>query len=211
HSRVVLSHHCAPNRTKRLLLIQVRLLVLDVNRHVSDGFRHSTGRLHHFHDVLKRAVKLIDQTFGHLAKLVPADLSGNKNKFASGRNDSVIVAARCGQPFGVDFLHHDVSPPSRTRAWPLIAAFWIRNSTAAATSSGVTSRFCGLRCLNPSRISSVDLPVFCEIFAIDSRSIGVSTKDGHTAFTVTPCSATSCASEHVRPITACLAAPYAAM
>src|SRR5690606_443727 len=103
------------------------------------------------------------------------------------------------------------SPPSTAMACPLIEADAGRASqaTASATSAGCTSRPCGLRAASSARAASAVRPVFCTMLSTAPRTMSVSVKPGHTAFTVTPLRATSSASARVRPTTPCLAAQYA--
>ena len=99
--------------------------------------------------------------------------------------------------------------PSSTTASPLGArspAAATRKTTASATSSGVTSRCCPADASAAASASSAERPVLVTMRDTVSAVIPVSTKPGHTAFTVTPLPATSAATARVRPIKACLAA-----
>ena len=101
------------------------------------------------------------------------------------------------------------SLPSNTNASPLggwVTAATESDTTAAATSPGEMSRGWPSLASAAAKASSRPRPVFATIRFTVSVVISVSTKPGHTAFTVTPVPATSAATERVRPSRACLAA-----
>ncbi len=93
-------------------------------------------------------------------------------------------------------------------AWPVTAAAPTEASqaTASATSSGATSRPCGLLRVSNAFASAAPRPVLDEMVSIARSSSGVSVNPGQTALTVIPAPASSRASARVRPTTACLAA-----
>src|SRR5262249_19056748 len=105
-------------------------------------------------------------------------------------------------------LVHHTSPPATARVVPVTAPACAqhRNSTAAATSSGGTSRPSGLGFSMAASVSSTERPVFAAMRATLSRTSFVSVSPGQTALTVTPVRAVSSASARTRPTTACLAA-----
>ena len=80
------------------------------------------------------------------------------------------------------------------------------DTTAAATSSAEISRVWPAEARAAASASSRVRPVLATIRSTVSVVISVSTKPGHTAFTVTPVPATSAAADRVRPTSACLAA-----
>jgi hypothetical protein len=81
-----------------------------------------------------------------------------------------------------------------------------QNQTAPATSSGVISRPMGCLASSAERAWSLVRPVLVTMFAIVAAVIGVSTKPGQTAFTVTPVPASSAAAARTSPRTPCLLA-----
>src|SRR6266480_144880 len=83
--------------------------------------------------------------------------------------------------------------------------------TACATSSGVMSRCWPAEPSIAVSVSAGVLPVFATTRATDSFVISVSTNPGQTALQVTLVPSSSAATLRVKPITACLAAEYAAM
>src|SRR6516225_2617768 len=117
---------------------------------------------------------------------------------------AIVLVRRSG---GRRWRHH-VSPPETEIAWPVIAALSPAQSqtTAAATSSGLMKRACGLLAASALRVSEPLRFVAATMRLTARSSIGVSVKPGHTAFTVIPSVAVSAARARARPITPCLAA-----
>ena len=100
------------------------------------------------------------------------------------------------------------SPPATTIACPFIDPDPgdASHSTASATSSGLTSRPCGLDFASSARAASSVRPVLATILPTALSIKGVSVNPGQTALTVTPVRASSSASARVSPTTPCLAA-----
>src|SRR5215472_5974940 len=109
---------------------------------------------------------------------------------------------------GGRYRRHHVSPPEIEIAWPVMAALSPAQSqtTAAATSSGLMKRACGLLAASALRASDSPRLVAATMRSTALSSIGVSVNPGHKAFTVMPAVTVSVASARVRPITPCLAA-----
>src|SRR5260221_4753029 len=96
-------------------------------------------------------------------------------------------------------------------AWPLIdrPSSDASSTQTAATSSGDTSRPCGVS--RWRRAASAVDPVFSTMFAIVRSVIDVSTYDGHMQLNVRFFVAYSAARDRMRPRSACFAAAYALM
>src|SRR5262245_2990371 len=109
---------------------------------------------------------------------------------------------------GDQWSAHHVSPPEIAIACPVTAAAASlqSQSTTSATSCGWTKRACALRFARAARTSASSRFVVSTIRRIDSSSIGVSVKPGHTALTVMPVPAISTANARASPTTPCLAA-----
>ena len=100
-------------------------------------------------------------------------------------------------------------PPSTLMACPVTASLATQNHTAPATSSRVISRPMGCLASSAERAWSLLRPVLVTMFPIVAAVIGVSTKPGQTAFTVTPVPASSAAAARTSPRTPCSPAVYA--
>src|SRR5215203_5788347 len=96
---------------------------------------------------------------------------------------------------GAERAHDWMPPPSSTSVWPLIApaSGAARNSTANATSSGVSRRPRGVIFTIEASASSAERPVFSTMLSTVRRVMSVSTHAGHTALAVTPVPAVSAA------------------
>src|SRR5262249_13577494 len=90
-------------------------------------------------------------------------------------------------------VHGITSPPATTMAWPVVPSEPSPHSqsTAAATSSGRTSRPMGFVRASSARASSALRPVLAAMVATERSTSSVSVKPGQTAFTVTPLVASS--------------------
>src|SRR5262249_12709422 len=114
-------------------------------------------------------------------------------------------AGRCSER-----AHVWIPPPSSTRVCPLMAAALseARKATAAATSSGSSSRPSGDEPTSAASAWSSSLPVASTMRAIARSVSSVRTNVGHTPFAGTPVPASSAATARMRPTAACFEAVY---
>src|SRR5712671_3947931 len=183
----------------------------DVDDHPADVLRRAARGVYDRHHATQRAVPLRDE-------IADGDNLAGDEQDAAGflAQHAVIPATRpAAKGFRIDDFkpHARLPQPAIVTAVPLgrLPCVSQRARTACATSSGVISRCCDADASMADSASSAALPVFATTRSTDSCVISVSTNPGHTALHVTPVPSTSAATLSVKPITACLAAAYAAM
>src|SRR5439155_26267378 len=200
HGRVVLSHPGAPAFPEGFRARAIRCEIGHIDRDPRKIARLATRGPNDGEHLIERAPELVREPGRRAGRaLLPARLPGDEEQTTIPRREEPVVPAlRRAQRFGIDDLEfHGVWAPAwRTIDWPLRSlAPAHRSSTAAATSSELTSRVCPADASTAasawSRVTPARDPTFESVRSV----MGESTYPGQTALTVRPVPANSSATE----------------
>src|SRR5690606_24802357 len=178
HGRVLGADEPLPDRADLAGVGAVAVDVDDVDRDAGEVVARAPRGRERLQEVQQGLLELGDDVVADdRPGPVERGLAGEVDGAAAVGDNGVAEPARRGELRRVDaFERHDwTAPPSTLMPCPLIAPFCTQASTAAATSSGCTSRWLGWRRSSTARASASDRPVRCAMAATVASVMGVST------------------------------------